>query len=521
MDPNFEILEISSDEDGAWGERSDDNHDWISELLGSDGCEAEDSDDVVFVGEKQSSKPADRPKLASGYILDDDCTILEGDPDNPVAAVNDSVDGSDELLIVGEKGQLACRDYPHPRHLCAKFPFSSTPHDKYCDVCHCYVCDSHAPCIYWGTGVSTADHCHSTDKEEIWQVQRKFFKQGKFPLTTAQKLTDTSLPMTPPLPNQAPAFNPLQLPGGGSVTLSVSSPPLRACSSTASFGVSSIIGHRSTQKPGLALSRTRYPQNLSRSQLMLGANNIIRRERNHVDTLGPQFSTQLFKKVGHVPAVLPMNRHRYGSSNSINGCTSKSLRNQSPVVMENDEINMRWQDFQVGSDPKFGGCQNSSQPDTGSSFSEFQSYTNCQPQVYSQPIPQSDEIQNLYQHENPAPAAGNPSALDFNSGWMDCYTEGALHSSVEGSQIQDVQPTSDLRPVQSLYQNESSTLNAANPQYTGSLVPDSSEFHLDNWISSLEHESNSGIAEDSMLFRIGVLTSPACLFRSSYADLRF
>ncbi|XP_043700475.1 poly [ADP-ribose] polymerase 2-like [Telopea speciosissima] len=62
MDPNSEVLEISSDED---------------------------SDDVVFVSERQSSKPAERPKLASEDESDDDCIILDGDPDNPVAVVND------------------------------------------------------------------------------------------------------------------------------------------------------------------------------------------------------------------------------------------------------------------------------------------------------------------------------------------------------------------------------------------------------------------------------------------------
>lgn len=30
--------------------------------------------------------------------------------------------------------QLACRDYPHPRHLCANFPFSSSLHEKYCEL---------------------------------------------------------------------------------------------------------------------------------------------------------------------------------------------------------------------------------------------------------------------------------------------------------------------------------------------------------------------------------------------------
>ncbi|XP_043693714.1 uncharacterized protein LOC122644165 [Telopea speciosissima] len=492
MDLNSDILEISSDEDGAWDERSFDNLDWISDLLDTGGCETEDSDDVVFVSERQSSKPANRPKLTSGDDSDDDCTILDGDPENPVAAVNDSADGSDELLIVGEKGQLACRDYPHPRHLCAKFSFSSTPHDKYCDVCHCYVCDSRAPCIYWGTGLSTTDHCHSNDKEEIWRIERKK-KQGTLPPTPAQKLPVTTLSMIPPLPNQALAFNPMQLPNSGCVTHSVSSPPLRACPSMTSFGVP-----RSNQRPGVILSRSRCPQNLSRSPSMLSTNDLIRRERNHIGgTLGPQFSTQLFKKVAFVPTVFPMNRHGYGSSNCRNGYTSQPLTNQHPVVMENDEINMRWQNIQAGSEPNFDSCQSSSQPDTGSSFSEFHLY--AQPQVYSQPIPQSGENQNLYRHENPTPASANPSALDFNSGWIDSSTQAAQHSPAEGSQIQGVQLTSDLQPVQSLFQNESPPVSAANPLYTGSPNPDSSRLHLENWICSLEHESTSEIAKEIVL----------------------
>ncbi|XP_043703484.1 uncharacterized protein LOC122653644 [Telopea speciosissima] len=483
MDPNSEIFEISSDEDGAWGEHSDDNLDWLSELLDPGGRETEDSDDVVFVSERRISKPAERPKLASEDDSDDDCTILDGDPDNPVAVVNYSADEADELLIVSEKGQLACRDYPHPRHLCAKFPFSSTPHDKYCDVCHCYVCDSRAPCIYWGTGVSTTDHCHSTDKEEIWRMQRKIFKQGTLPPTPDRKLPVTTFSMIPPLSNKALAFNPTQLPNGGSATHSVSSPPVCAYPSTTNFGMP-----RSNQQPGPTLSRDRCPQNLSRSQVMLGTNELIQRERNHiVGTLGPQFSTQLFKRVAYAPTVFSMNQHGYGSSNSRNRFTSHPPRNQHPVVM------------QAGSEPNFDSCQNSSQLETGSIFSEFQSYTNSQPQVYSQPIPQSGENQNLYRHENPAPAAANPSALDFNSGWIDCSIQGAQHSPAEVSQVQGVQLTSDLQPVQSLYPNESPLVSAASSQYTGSPNPGSSEFHLDNWISSLEHESNSEIAKDSVL----------------------
>ncbi|KAL5731366.1 hypothetical protein ACHQM5_004101 [Ranunculus cassubicifolius] len=105
---------------------------------------------------------------------DDDCVILDGDPNKPVTvSANACENSTDELLIVAEKGQVACRDYPHARHLCAQFPFSTSPHKNYCDKCHCYVCDTPAPCGYWGIGVWGGDHCHSNDKDEYWKLQRK------------------------------------------------------------------------------------------------------------------------------------------------------------------------------------------------------------------------------------------------------------------------------------------------------------------------------------------------------------
>ncbi|KAL4369600.1 hypothetical protein GQ457_05G018780 [Hibiscus cannabinus] len=45
--------------------------------------------------------------------------------------------------------KVACRDYPHSRHLCLQFSFNTTLHDGYCDLCYCYVCDSAAPCEAW------------------------------------------------------------------------------------------------------------------------------------------------------------------------------------------------------------------------------------------------------------------------------------------------------------------------------------------------------------------------------------
>ncbi|KAH7517522.1 RPM1 interacting protein 13-like [Ziziphus jujuba] len=113
--------------------------------------------------------------------VDDDCVVLDGDPHNkPVdySAIEIGF-GLDELLIVGEKGQIACRDCPHSRHLCVSFPFSTTPHDRHCNQCHYYVCDSLAPCVSWGNGISSTDHCHATDKDETWKIQRRNFKFGK------------------------------------------------------------------------------------------------------------------------------------------------------------------------------------------------------------------------------------------------------------------------------------------------------------------------------------------------------
>jgi hypothetical protein len=109
--------------------------------------------------------------------------------------------------------QVACRDFPHSRHLCSNMPFGTTSHSKHCTMvsfghfcslmllgnvmrwlyyqsrqwicfkwhfiaqCYCFVCDAPAPCSYWGKGLSVDDHCHATDKETKWKTLREAFKQ--------------------------------------------------------------------------------------------------------------------------------------------------------------------------------------------------------------------------------------------------------------------------------------------------------------------------------------------------------
>ncbi|KAE9587278.1 hypothetical protein Lalb_Chr23g0271971 [Lupinus albus] len=72
---------------------------------------------------------------------------------------------------------VACRDFPHSRHLCSKFPFKTTPHVRHCEMCYCYVCDTSAPCMYWTL------HCNA-ENVGCWNDKRKNVKK-QFPVAAA------------------------------------------------------------------------------------------------------------------------------------------------------------------------------------------------------------------------------------------------------------------------------------------------------------------------------------------------
>lgn len=79
---------------------------------------------------------------------DDDCVILEGDPENSVASVEEEANGSDELLVIGEKGQV-----------CVSLLYSfvcDCAHENYFKNLSCYwkqslfcfgLCWRHAHCL--------------------------------------------------------------------------------------------------------------------------------------------------------------------------------------------------------------------------------------------------------------------------------------------------------------------------------------------------------------------------------------
>ncbi|XP_010684787.2 uncharacterized protein LOC104899316 isoform X1 [Beta vulgaris subsp. vulgaris] len=325
------IFELSSDDEvGLDNSSLADKFDWVTKLLEEVGAEdhdpisnggffdcainnkdvgvdddGNDSDDVVVVGEVivQNPKKPRNLVLSNDESDDDDCVMLDGDPDKQNKhkdEVKDSEDDSDDLLIVGEKGQVACRDYPHARHLCAKFPFSSTSHESRCDLCHCYVCDSLAPCSLWGSGVSSIDHCHATDKEEFWKLERKRLRQVK----------------NPPLPM------PITKPIAGSVAppaqmQQIFAEPNQLLRSTSTCGVSSTFGLPNiirSQRSSIAVASNRFPPHLLKN-----CNGNAQVQGNRGASLAPKTpSHPVFKRSGLTNRTVVANRPTYRAPNNVN-----------------------------------------------------------------------------------------------------------------------------------------------------------------------------------------------------------
>ncbi|XP_043718767.1 uncharacterized protein LOC122666766 [Telopea speciosissima] len=105
----------------------------------------------------------------------EDCFILDFDPFESVdlsAKLSLKNDDAQEISVICQRGQVACRDYPHSRHLCAKFPFNKTPHEDHCEQCYCYVCDSIAPCKSWKK-TGGVGHCDATEQGALWKYLRR------------------------------------------------------------------------------------------------------------------------------------------------------------------------------------------------------------------------------------------------------------------------------------------------------------------------------------------------------------
>ncbi|CAH1431886.1 unnamed protein product [Lactuca virosa] len=332
MDPNS-VLYISSDEEPGWDGDDDrvitvgfDDNNWIAELLdevnGGD-CGAgyhdgsDDSDEVVLVSEVlPSRRPRKKPTSKSSSLieLDDECVVLDHDPgkpkevrnEDPIARSENGDDDSDDLLVVSETGQVACRDYPHPRHLCIKFPFSSTPNESHCDQCYCYVCDSLAPCLYWGNGSGTIDHCQATEKIEFWKLERQNSKNIN-KLTDVPHMNMASLPLPLPLP-----LPPLLVQTPTMAHIPVQRPnPIRVCPVSPNLGSPNMINQN---RAPFLLSRNKYQPGLVSQQLIRTSSCSIPRDRGH-QYHNYTFNRPVFKRTVSpgVASTGNRNRHFYSS----------------------------------------------------------------------------------------------------------------------------------------------------------------------------------------------------------------
>lgn len=175
------VLDISSSDDETETVRSSSIKRPLSSVADDDDDEVVVIDKPVWF-EKQNwhpKRPKNRRQIEESE--QNDCWVLDGDPDKVDHDPGLCADEKEDLVVTAEKGPVACRDFPHPRHFCVIFPFNSTPHEKHCALCHCYVCDKLAPCLLWGKGNASTDHCHSSDKEEKWTKLRNSHKMRKAP----------------------------------------------------------------------------------------------------------------------------------------------------------------------------------------------------------------------------------------------------------------------------------------------------------------------------------------------------
>lgn len=488
MDPEPVIVVYSSsEEESGSDERKSESFDWISELLSGSDKECEDSDDCRVVGEvkanyKQRIKSSSDIKSSSNNDDDDDCVILEGDPDNSVSVVNDA-SGSDELLIVGEKGQIACKDFPHSRHLCGNFPFNSTSHQSHCDQCHCYVCDSLAPCLYWGTGFCRSDHCHATDKEDTWQLERRSFKLRRSASLPVSRTPDTSfIPVPERIPtlyqselNAIPpsqVFRSTSLPVSRYPDTSMPRPPyhpppppitIRPCTSSTNYGIPNIISQVRSQQPGHVPSRNRFQPHLVSQQLQGVQNNSVHRRDTGHNVSGFQLapSRAMFKRSGSFGGPLKYNRSGYNSS--------PYSRDFPQTATPADKNPVAWQGTQPGMNLDSGTHQQF-QSNMGSFFPNT---LPSQPSIYGPstylPPPQWNHSENIYQHGNPI--------------------QNGLSTSQSNQQLQ-VGNT----PVQNAEPTEEPPLGTeVNSQSSAVVNPKAMYLDFEDWL--LENPSVSGVSE--------------------------
>lgn len=408
------ILEISSDEESGFvdarerdftgdgdgfGDRED--HDWLSKLLVEvDGDKDDDSDEVLLVSEVipnpkkprlQSLKPAWEIVCSGGDEDDDDCVILDCEPNQARVVKNDVVDNklcggdddSDDLEIVGEKGEVACRDFPHARHLCANFAFASTPHDVHCSQCHCYVCDALAPCANWGTGISSSDHCHASDKEDYWKTERKRAKKGDQPVPALPGTIDAFFSAGHRQTTQVPALLP-PLPNALLQNQAFRQVPCRPCSKSSTVNVPIAINQNRSHLAGRVIPRYKtHPQYSPQLLHAIGRSDTtsMGSNSNPVNRGPPFVHSPAFKRPGFVEA-LPNGRHGYSRRYYRSQVSRGSPLKRCPGLNNGNSFNHQQNTVHYAANPVL---PRSNFPVPESLNVGLTNYIHSHPQIHSQP----------------------------------------------------------------------------------------------------------------------------------------
>ncbi|CAK7349494.1 unnamed protein product [Dovyalis caffra] len=458
MDANPVVFDISSDDEPAIEDPKEFNDDcnWLTELLRTVEKEKDDSDEVVVVAEYNPPKPKSKSKSSNQVAdikfvpddYDDDCVLLDGDPDKSVAAdVSESETGSDDgddVLVVGEKGQGIDRKL-HPFVWVPPIPRSFLTCGRFVDrfakqpLCHCYVCDSLAPCGHWGTGVSTIDHCHATDKTEMWKTQREIYRIGKDAPIPVSRKPDTPVPMALPRLNQVGPLDIVQLianpiPQNQSLTHNPKPqsqvsrmPVIRPCSSYTMPGIPNIIRQSRSRQSGYVQGRNRLLHRTV-SQQALGIRNDVHRDKRP-STLGQRFvsSNTMFESPGLVGNALAVNQPTRGSLNMNCAPALGYGRNVAPLPTSKENPSSL---HYVLPNANFEShtYQSSSQPNM---CSVVVNTVPSRPNACSQPMRQSNDDQSLFQLGNQGQNVADLSFPDFDFCRVNNSSQSDQEASVE------------------------------------------------------------------------------------------
>lgn len=303
--------------------------------------------------------------------------------------------------------------------------------------------------------------------------------------------------LAPPQLSQVPPLDIIRLTPKSILQTQVSRPTMtRACSSSITMPVPTSIPLKQVPRPtmiracpsaslahvrshlsGMLLSKdgirpSSVPPSSAPQQLL---SDVVRSSRAH--NIHRASSPTMFKRVGPVRGPLQRSRSAYGSSNNSNcvnpsqyvsvnhsGCANPSQygRIPAPMAASNDGIPFSWQDnhsslHQIPSLPMGSSIVGSAVP--------------SQPQIYSQPIPQSayvhqegnqsqNDSQNIYQYgiqsqnasQNVCLQGIGPSAVDLgfsdcNYSWMNNSSQSTQQLPIEISQVQSTESIYGPSPV--------------------------------------------------------------------------